>query len=181
MSDFQLVHGSCAEQKADAVVNAANGYLWEGGGICGVIFQIAGSAELTRACQKYKTPLKDGSAVITPAFQMRNAKAIIHAVGPDFRKTPKALKELYDAYHNSLLVLKDNNYHSISFPLISSGIFAGNLADPAEKSSEQCCRAYQSFVKEYPEYEINVFLCAYTEREYVAAERVFGEYFPGDN
>ena len=39
---------------------------------------------------KYKTPLKDGEAVITPAFNMTNAKAIIHAVGPNFAVTPTA-------------------------------------------------------------------------------------------
>ncbi len=181
MSNIQLIHGSCADQRADVVVNAANDGLWEGGGICGVIFAKAGSAELTRACQKYRTPLKDGSAVITPSFRMTNVKAIIHAVGPNFSRTPKAFKQLYDAYHNSLLVLKENNYHSISFPLISSGIFGGNLADPVGESTKQCCRAYQSFVKEYPEYEIDVLLCAYVEWEYVAARRVITEYFPGDN
>lgn len=31
-----------------------------------------------------QTPLKDGDAVITPAFKLTNAKAIIHAVGPNF-------------------------------------------------------------------------------------------------
>ena len=63
-----------------------------GGGICGVIFKKAGMAALSAACKKYKTPLRDGSAVITPAFQMTNAKFIIHAVGPDFSRTPKAFK-----------------------------------------------------------------------------------------
>ena len=86
--------------------------------------------DLTDACSKYTTPLKDGSAVITPAFNMTNAKAIIHAVGPNFSVTPKAFKELYDAYYNSLKVMMDNDYHSISFPLISSGIFGGSLSNP---------------------------------------------------
>ena len=36
---------------------------------------------------KILTPVKDGNAVITPAFNMKNAKFIIHAVGPDFRQT----------------------------------------------------------------------------------------------
>ena len=61
---------------------------------------------------------------------MTNAKAIIHAVGPNFAVTPTAFKELFDAYYNSLVVLKDNGYHSISFPLISSGIFGGLLDNP---------------------------------------------------
>lgn len=130
MSKIELINGSCAEQNADIVVNAANSGLWAGGGICGVIFKKAGMTDLTDACSKYTTPLKDGSAVITPAFNMTNAKAIIHAVGPNFSVTPKAFKELYDAYYNSLKVMMDNDYHSISFPLISSGIFGGSLSNP---------------------------------------------------
>ena len=31
--------------------------------------------------------------------------------------------------------------HSISFPLISSGIFGGSLANPVAESTKQCCRA----------------------------------------
>ena len=83
MSKIELINGSCADQKVDIVVNATNSGLWAGGGICGVIFNKAGITELTTACSKYKTPLKDGSAVITPAFNMTNAKASIHAVGPN--------------------------------------------------------------------------------------------------
>ena len=130
MSKIELINGSCADQKVDIVVNETNSGLWAGGGICGVIFNKAGITELTTACSKYKTPLKDSSAVITPAFNMTNAKAIIHAVGPNFAVIPKAFKELFDAYYNSLKVMMDNDYHSISFPLISSGIFGGSLSNP---------------------------------------------------
>lgn len=63
MSNIELIKGSCADQNVDVVVNAANNGLWAGGGICGVIFKKAGMAELTDACQKHKTPLKDGDAV----------------------------------------------------------------------------------------------------------------------
>ena len=72
MSKIVLLNASCADQNVDAVVNAANSGLWAGGGICGVIFKKAGMAALTAACNEYKTPLKDGSAVITPAFNMTN-------------------------------------------------------------------------------------------------------------
>ena len=33
MSRIELVNGSCADQKVDIVVNAANDGLWAGGGI----------------------------------------------------------------------------------------------------------------------------------------------------
>ncbi len=173
MSSIELVNGSCADQTVDAVVNAANSGLWAGGGICGVIFKKAGSDELTAACSKYRTPLKDGTAVITPAFKLTNAKAIIHAVGPNFAVTPTAFKELFDAYYNSLVVLMDNGYHSISFPLISSGIFGGSLDNPPAESAKQCLRAYRKFVADYPDYDVDVKLCAYASSEMAEATKVY--------
>ena len=172
MSRIELINASCADQEVDAVVNAANNGLWEGGGICGVLFRRAGK-ELADACRKYRTPLNDGDAVITPAFNMKNAKAIIHAVGPNFAVTPKAFKELFDAYYNSLKVLMDNGYHSISFPLISSGIFGGNLDNPPAESAKQCLRAYKKFTEDYPDYDVDVKLCAYMASEMREAQKEF--------
>ena len=172
MSKIEIIRGSCADQTVDAVVNAANGGLWAGGGICGVIFRKAGMTELTEACRKHKTPLNDGEAVITPAFKIENAKVIIHAVGPDFARTPKAFDKLFDAYYNSLKVLMDNGYHSISFPLISSGIFGGGLDNPVAESTKQCLRAYKKFVSDYPNYDVDVKLCAFTASEMQEAVKV---------
>ena len=174
MSTFNLIQGSCADQIADVVVNAANSGLWEGSGICGAIFNKCGSKELTQACSAIPTPVKDGDAVITPAFNMKNARYIIHAVGPDFRRTPKAFLELFNAYYNSLIVLMNNNLHSISFPLISSSIFGGNLPSPTGESAKQCGRAYKKFVQDYPDYDVNVMLCAFTQTEYQAAKTELG-------
>lgn len=173
MSNITLLNASCADQTVDAVVNAANGGLWAGGGICGVIFKKAGMRELTEACEKYDTPLNDGDAVITLAFNMKNAKAIIHAVGPNFGITPTAFEELFKAYYNSLMVLKENGYHSISFPLISSSIFGGNLENPVAESTRQCIRAYKQFVEDFPDYEVDVKLCAFTGSEMEKAKKEF--------
>ena len=151
MSNLELIKGSCADQNVDAVVNAANRNLSEGGGICGVIFKKAGYNELAESCQKYNTPLKDGDAVITHAFNMTNCKYIIHAVGPNFSYTPNAFKQLYDAYYNSFKVLVENGLTSISLPLISSGIFGGNLDNPVKESCKQCIEAYNNFIQDYKE------------------------------
>ncbi len=176
MSKIALINGSCADQKADVIVNAANSSLAAGGGICGVIFRKAGMNELTDACEKHKTPLKDGDAVITPAFNLKNAKAIIHAVGPNFSYTPTAFDKLFDAYYNSLVVLMNNDYHSISFPLISSGIFGGRLPNPAAESTKQCCRAYRKFTKDYPDYDVEVILCAFSKEEMFKAQAEFSQH-----
>ena len=172
MSELSIIHGSCAEQRVDAIVNAANKYLLSGGGICGAIFKCAGYQELNDACKKINTPLNDGDAVITPSFNIKNAKAIIHAIGPDFNRTPNAIDKLFNAYYNSLKVLKDNNLHSISFPLISSGLFGGNLPNPVLISAKECNKAYQKFIQDYPNYDIKVYLCAYTYKEYEEVSKV---------
>ncbi len=175
MSKIQLINGSCADEKVDAVVNAANKYLAAGGGICGVIFDKAGQSQLQNACNLYNTPLKDGEAVITPAFNLQNAKYIIHAVGPNFSITPKAYNELAEAYYSSLKVLMENGLHSISFPLISSGIFGGRLANPAAISTEMCLKAYGWFTKNHPDYDIDVRLCAYSYSQYQEALKVYNK------
>lgn len=165
MSQLRLVKGSCADQEVDVVVNAANRNLLCGGGICGVIYQKAGIHQLTEECRKYKTPLKDGDSVITSSCSMKNVKAIIHAVGPDFFKTPAAFEELCKAYYNSMKVMMEAGYHQIAFPLISSGILGGLLAHPVKLSTRQCYKAYRMFIHDSPEYEIDVCLCAFTDAE----------------
>jgi O-acetyl-ADP-ribose deacetylase (regulator of RNase III) len=66
----------------------------------------------------------------------------------------------------------ENDLHSISFPLISSGIFGGNLDNPVAESTKQCYRAYKKFIADYPAYEIDVKLCAFTEESMQEALKV---------
>ncbi len=133
---IKLIYDSAVDQEVDVIVNAANKYLVSGSGVCGEIFKRAGYQELEKACSKIKTPLNDGDAVITDSFNINNCKYIIHAVGPDFNITPESYDKLFNAYYNSLEVLKNNNLHSIAFPLISSGIYGGNNPNPAKLSAE---------------------------------------------
>ena len=171
MSKLELINESCVNQNVDAIVNAANRNLWSGGGVCGAIFRKAGYENLNEACSKIKTPLKDGDAVITSAFNITNAKYIIHAVGPDFGNTPNAFKELFDAYYNSLLVLKENNLHSIAFPLIRSGIFGYELDNPVRESTKECVKAYNKFVNNFPDYDIEVKLCCFSSNEFIESQK----------
>jgi len=135
----------------DAIVNAANDGLWEGGGVCGAIFREAGSAELTKACNAIGG-CKTGNAVITPGFKLP-AKYIIHAVGPVWHGgNQNEPKLLYSAYKQSLLVAKENGCHSIGFPLISAGIF-GYPKDQAWRKAIQAC---QDFIKDNQDYEMEI-------------------------
>lgn len=177
MSKLNLINDSSVTQQVDAIVNAANKHLLGGNGVCGAIYKMAGYDELTEYCSKIKTPLQDGEAVITPSFNIPNCNYIIHAVGPNFNITPEAFDKLLNAYYNSLQVLKDNELHSISFPLISSGIYGGRLSNPASTSTEQCIKAYKKFKEENPEYDIDVLLCAFTEKEYLSSLEVYNNLY----
>ena len=56
----------------------------------------------------------------------------------------------------------------------NSGIFGGNLPNPAAESAKQCGRAYKKFVQDYPDYEVDVMLCAYGTKEYQDVKNELG-------
>ena len=64
--------------KTDAIVNAANNGLKEGGGVCGAIFQKAGASKLRKACDQIGG-CPTGEAVITEGFGLK-AAYIIHKI-----------------------------------------------------------------------------------------------------
>ena len=122
MGNISIVKKGITRLETDAIVNAANEGLWAGGGVCGAIFAEAGYEELQDACDKIGH-CDTGKAVITPGFKLP-AKYIIHAVGPVWNGGSHNEPELlYGAYKESLLRAKENDCHSIGFPLISAGIF----------------------------------------------------------
>ena len=79
MSTITIKKISITQLSADAVVNAANSQLLQGGGVCGYIFSEAGAENMAKACDKIGH-CDEGSAVITPGFDLP-AKYVIHAVG----------------------------------------------------------------------------------------------------
>lgn len=141
MGKIEILKTGITSLKTDALVNAANEGLWEGGGVCGVIFRAAGANELQAACSQIGG-CKTGSAVITPGFKLKS-KYIIHAVGPRWvdgkHDEPKLL---YSAYKQSLILAVENGCRSVGFPLISAGIF-GYPVDQAWRKALQACLDFQ--------------------------------------
>lgn len=106
----------------DAIVNAANEHLAQGGGVCGAIFRAAGAADLAAACRAV-APCPTGQARITPGFALP-AKHVIHAVGPVWHGGGAGEAALLAAcYRESLRLLREAGGRSIAFPAISTGIF----------------------------------------------------------
>ena len=151
MSSITIRKTGITKLATDAVVNAANSQLLQGAGVCGHIFNDAGAAQMTEACNKIGH-CDEGGAVITPGFALA-AKYVIHAVGPRYidgnHNEPKLL---YSAYKQSLLLAKEKGLHSIGFPLISAGIFGY----PVEKAWKKAIQACRDFINNNPDYEMEI-------------------------
>lgn len=169
MSSITIRKLSITELQADAVVNAANSDLAQGGGVCGYIFRGAGAAKMTEACDKIGH-CPTGSAVITPGFDLP-AKYVIHAVGPVWyggnRNEPELL---YSAYKSSLTVAKENGLHSIGFPLISAGIYGY----PQKQAWERAITACRDFITDNPDYETEIIFCVLENSILEKGQRILG-------
>lgn len=139
MKWLEVVQGDITKIEADAIVNAANSDLAMGGGVCGAIFRAAGAKELSEACRAIgKCPT--GSATTTPAFGIKTAKFIIHAVGPVYgRYAPEQARELLrSAYRAAIRLAKTNGCKSIAFPAISTGIYGYPLDEACKQAVDVC-------------------------------------------
>jgi O-acetyl-ADP-ribose deacetylase (regulator of RNase III) len=136
---FQVVRGNLLEEPVDAIINAANGHLAHGGGVAGLIARAAGPAltEESERIVRERGPLPAGSAVVTGAGKLR-FKGVIHAVGPRQGEGDEEAK-LRAALGEAFGRAEEAGWRSISFPAVSSGIFAVPL--PA------CARAYVAAVR----------------------------------
>ena len=136
------MRGSLLDEPVDAIVNAANGHLAHGGGVAGIISRAAGpelQAESDALIRKLG-PLPTGSAVVTTAGKLP-FKGVIHAVGPrhgEGDEEAKLLQALREAFKRA----QERGWASVSFPAVSSGIFAVPL--------DVCARAYVKAARASP-------------------------------
>ena len=147
--DIRLI--GITDLDTDCVVNAANSRLAEGSGVCGAIFAYAGRRQLAEACDAIGY-CPTGGAVITPGFALK-AKYIVHAVGPVWHGgLNREPEQLYSCYKESLDRAKENECHSIGFPLISAGIFGY----PKAKAWEAALSACRDWIDENPDYNMDI-------------------------
>jgi O-acetyl-ADP-ribose deacetylase (regulator of RNase III) len=136
---FQAVRGDLLEEPVDAIVNAANGMLAHGGGVAAIISRAAGPAlqdESDRIVRAHG-PVPTGSAAVTTAGKLA-FKGVIHAVGPRMGEGGEEAK-LVRALQSAFRCAAERGYASLSFPAVSSGIFAVPV--------ETCARAYIAAVR----------------------------------
>ena len=136
------MRGNLLEEPVDAIVNAANGHLAHGGGVAGIIARAAGpdlQRESDLLVQK-QGPFPTGVAVVTTAGKLP-FKGVIHAVGPRQGEGDEEAK-LHRALVAAFACAKERGWSSVSFPAVSSGIFAVPL--------EVCARAYLKAMRASP-------------------------------
>jgi O-acetyl-ADP-ribose deacetylase (regulator of RNase III) len=136
---FELVLGNLLEEPVDAIVNAANGHLAHGGGVAAAIARAAGPALVEEGdrivAERGAIPV--GEAVVTTAGALP-FKGVIHAVGPH-QGLGQEEERLKAALRAAFLRAHERGWASVSFPAVSSGIFAVPL--------EVCARAYVAAVR----------------------------------
>jgi O-acetyl-ADP-ribose deacetylase len=125
---IEAARGDITKETVDAIVNAANGALRRGGGVCGAIFAAAGPG-LDDACAALGG-CATGDAKATPGFLLP-ARFVIHAVGPVWHGGDAGEADaLASCYRRCVELASEIGARSIAFPAISTGIF-GFPAGPA--------------------------------------------------
>ncbi|TKK88981.1 O-acetyl-ADP-ribose deacetylase [Herbidospora galbida] len=134
-----VVKGDITDQRADAIVNAANSSLLGGGGVDGAIHRKGGS-EILEACRRlrasaYGRGLDAGQAVATTAGRLP-AKWVIHTVGPVHSRSEDRSKTLASCYRESLRVADELGASTVAFPAVSAGIYGWPMDDAARIAVE---------------------------------------------
>jgi O-acetyl-ADP-ribose deacetylase (regulator of RNase III) len=127
MIAIEVIDGDITKVSADAVVNAANNYLWMGAGVAGAIKR-AGGKEIEEEAVR-KGPIQVGEAVVTGAGSL-HVKYIIHAavMDQDLRTDAEKIRR---AAINSLLKADELGLKSIAFPELGTGVGGFSLEECA--------------------------------------------------
>ncbi len=141
---IKLLRGDITVEETDAIVNAANSRLAGGGGVDGAIHR-AGGPEIMRECSRLGG-CPTGTAVITTGGRL-TARYVIHTVGPVYRGGARGEAGLLSsAYGSSLAIAAAKGLESISFPSISTGVYAY----PVEEAARVALKTVVDFLKANP-------------------------------
>ncbi len=150
---MDIIEGDITLLSVDAIVNAANCHLTNGGGVNGAIHRAAGP-ELQEACEALGD-CQTGQAKMTKGFRLP-ASYVIHTVGPIWQGGAKGEPMLLaSCYVNSLKLALENKIKTIAFPALSCGIYGF----PVSQAATIAVKETANFLELHPEIEKVIFVC----------------------
>ena len=143
----KIMKGDLLEYKVDVLVNAANEELNHSWGIAGLILRKGGRVIQEESTQYINRNgrLEVGDAVLLKSVGNLNCKAIVHAVSTRWNHGA-ANEEAYLAKSVKESLKAAQQYSSIAFPAISTGIFGV----PAPVSAKAMLTGIRDFYRDYP-------------------------------
>jgi len=171
-TEIEVIHASMMHQSVDAVVNAANPNLANGGGITREIFDKAGQGLPAEIKQKYPKGTPTGTAVITGGYDLKQSY-IIHTPGPDCHLGRGDDAEmLASSYRSCLEVAEANGLKSIAFCSISTGIYGF----PLDKAAPLALATVRDYLDAHPDTTLErIVFAMYGEEEYNAFSKAYTE------
>ena len=149
----EVVQGDITRQNVDAIVNAANESLLGGGGVDGAIHRAAGP-QLLEECRKL-SGCQTGQAKITKGYNLL-AQWVIHTVGPIWHGGQHHEDELLaKCYRSSLALAVQHSVRTITFPAISTGVYAF----PLERATQIAVTEVKNFLTQNASIEQVRFVC----------------------
>lgn len=159
MDRIELTQEDITKMEVDAIVNAANKTLLGGGGVDGAIHRAAGPY-LKKECETLGGA-ETGEAKLTKGHQLP-ASFIIHTVGPVWNGGKNNEEKLLaDAYRNSLEIAKMNEFETIAFPNISTGVYHF----PKDKAADIAIETAKEFLADN-KFPMKVYFVCFDDENY---------------